>query len=43
MSEQNAPSARGEREHKWITYGAIIGITVLTPVLSVTGVLEPAV
>ena len=43
ISEQTAPSARGERVHKWIMYGAIIGIAVLTLVLSVTGVLEPAV
>ena len=43
MSEQTAPSARGERAHKWIMYGSIVGIAVLTLVLAVTGVLEPAV
>ena len=43
MSERNTPSARGERAHKWIMLGSIVGIAVLTLVLSVTGVLEPAV
>ena len=37
------PRRAAKRVHKWIMYGAIIGITVPTLVLSVTGVLEPAV
>ena len=43
MSERHAFTARGERAHKWIVYGSIVGIAVLTLVLAVTGVLEPAV
>ncbi len=43
MSEQHAPTARGERLHKWIMYGSIVGVAVLTLVLTLTGVLQPAV
>ena len=43
MSEQQAPTARGERAHKWIMYGSIVGVAAVTLVLTLIGVLQPAV
>ena len=43
MSEQHEPTVRGERAHKWIMYGSIVGVALVTLMLTLTGVLQPAV
>ena len=43
MSEQHEPTVRGERAHKWIMYGSIFGVALVTLVLTLIGVLQPAV